>query len=62
MLEKADNEVRALSAISTHFGCTVQWRPEEKKFICRVSWDVRFQWQCRVRSAAALFGKLQLRW
>jgi cytochrome b6-f complex iron-sulfur subunit len=34
MLEKADNEVRALSAICTHLGCTVQWRPEEKKFIC----------------------------
>jgi cytochrome b6-f complex iron-sulfur subunit len=34
MLEKADNEVRALSAVSTHLGCTVQWHPEEKKFIC----------------------------
>jgi cytochrome b6-f complex iron-sulfur subunit len=34
MLEKADNEVRAFSAICTHLGCTVQWHPEEKKFIC----------------------------
>ena len=34
MLEKGDNEVRALSAICTHLGCTVQWHPEEKKFIC----------------------------
>lgn len=34
MLEKADNEVRALSAICTHLGCTVQWHPEEKNFIC----------------------------
>ena len=34
LLEKADNEVRALSAICTHLGCTVQWHPEEKKFIC----------------------------
>ena len=34
ILEKADNEVRALSAICTHLGCTVQWHPEEKKFIC----------------------------
>jgi cytochrome b6-f complex iron-sulfur subunit len=34
MLQKTDNEVRALSAICTHLGCTVQWHPEEKKFIC----------------------------
>jgi cytochrome b6-f complex iron-sulfur subunit len=34
LLEKADNEVRALSAICTHLGCTVQWHAEEKKFIC----------------------------
>jgi cytochrome b6-f complex iron-sulfur subunit len=34
LLEKADSEVRALSAICTHLGCTVQWHPEEKKFIC----------------------------
>jgi cytochrome b6-f complex iron-sulfur subunit len=34
MLEKAENEVRAFSAICTHLGCTVQWHPEEKKFIC----------------------------
>jgi cytochrome b6-f complex iron-sulfur subunit len=34
MLEKADNEVRAFSAICTHLGCSVQWHPEEKKFIC----------------------------
>ena len=34
MLEKGDNEVRAFSAICTHLGCTVQWHPEEKKFIC----------------------------
>jgi cytochrome b6-f complex iron-sulfur subunit len=34
LLEKADNEVHALSAICTHLGCTVQWRAEEKKFIC----------------------------
>jgi len=34
MLEKADNEVRALSAVCTHLGCTVQWHQEEKKFIC----------------------------
>jgi cytochrome b6-f complex iron-sulfur subunit len=34
MLEKADNEIRAVSAICTHLGCTVQWHPEEKKFIC----------------------------
>jgi len=34
LLEKADNEVRALSAVCTHLGCTVQWHAEEKKFIC----------------------------
>ena len=34
MLEKAEKEVRAFSAICTHLGCTVQWHPEEKKFIC----------------------------
>ena len=34
LLEKAGNEVRAWSAICTHLGCTVQWHPEEKKFIC----------------------------
>jgi cytochrome b6-f complex iron-sulfur subunit len=34
MLQKAGNEVRALSGICTHLGCTVQWHPEEKKFIC----------------------------
>jgi cytochrome b6-f complex iron-sulfur subunit len=34
LLEKADNEVHALSAVCTHLGCTVQWHPEEKKFIC----------------------------
>jgi cytochrome b6-f complex iron-sulfur subunit len=34
MLEKADNEVRALSAVCTHLGCIVAWHPEAKKFIC----------------------------
>ncbi len=34
LLEKADNEVHAFSAVCTHLGCTVQWRPEEKKFVC----------------------------
>ncbi len=34
MLEKADNEVRALSAICTHLGCNVHWYPEENKFVC----------------------------
>jgi cytochrome b6-f complex iron-sulfur subunit len=34
ILEKADNEVRALSAICTHLGCTVQLHPKGKKFIC----------------------------
>jgi cytochrome b6-f complex iron-sulfur subunit len=34
ILEKADNEVRAFSAVCTHLGCTVQWQPEEKQFIC----------------------------
>ena len=34
LLEKAGNEVRALSAVCTHLGCTVQWHAEEKKFIC----------------------------
>ena len=34
MLEKADNEVRALSAVCTHLGCIVQWHPGARKFIC----------------------------
>jgi cytochrome b6-f complex iron-sulfur subunit len=34
MLEKAENGVRAFSAICTHLGCTVQWHPVERKFIC----------------------------
>jgi len=34
MLEKADNELRAVSAICTHLGCIIQWHPEAKKFIC----------------------------
>jgi cytochrome b6-f complex iron-sulfur subunit len=34
LLEKVGNEVRAFSAICTHLGCTVQWRPEESKFVC----------------------------
>ncbi len=34
MLEKGENEVRAFSAICTHLGCTVQWHPEKKEFIC----------------------------
>ena len=34
ILEKADNEVHAFSAICTHLGCTVQWHPEDKRFIC----------------------------
>jgi cytochrome b6-f complex iron-sulfur subunit len=34
MLGKAGAEVRAFSAICTHLGCTIQWHPETKNFIC----------------------------
>jgi cytochrome b6-f complex iron-sulfur subunit len=34
MLEKAGDEVRALSAICTHLGCIIQWHPDGKQFIC----------------------------
>ena len=34
MLEKTGNEVRALSAICTHLGCIIAWRPKDKEFIC----------------------------
>jgi cytochrome b6-f complex iron-sulfur subunit len=34
MLEKTDNEIRALSAICTHLGCIIEWHPEAGKFIC----------------------------
>jgi cytochrome b6-f complex iron-sulfur subunit len=33
-LQKVGNEFRAFSAICTHLGCTVQWHPEEKRFVC----------------------------
>ncbi len=34
MLEKGENKVRAFSAICTHLGCTIQWHPEKRQFIC----------------------------
>jgi len=34
MLEKTDNEVRALSAICTHLGCIIAWQPKTKEFVC----------------------------
>ena len=34
ILEKAGNEVRALSAICTHLGCIVRWHPGRREFIC----------------------------
>ena len=34
MLEKADSEVHALSAICTHLGCIIAWNPKAREFIC----------------------------
>ena len=34
MLERIGKEVRALSAICTHLGCTVHWDPGVRHFVC----------------------------